>query len=354
MATSIGTSGAFNDLQLVLRDHRAYVPKTIDEMVNFSKTFSGLESQILEKQKQALREKLRMRKAQSDELEANLESKLLSRRGVLLEEKKKLEDRLASPSNSRWILSPLFDQIDRQYDKNRLKHLSTHFEEELHKPFRSDKQKLTQLIKGLDQSTQDIDSVARHRVMNELGPYERTKQVLQNYNPHIAGMIGESRAVTTLSTLPDSFTVLNDVRIVFNPGYRRKSHKDYIVSVQIDHMIIGPPGIFVVETKHWSQKSIESLNLRSPVEQLKRSGYAIYRYTQDNLKSAFSDHWGNLKIPVRNILLMTNVPVDRDYEMMEVHHISTITKSLTKRPEKMSPQAVGKVVALFQKHVKQS
>ena len=54
----------------------------------------------------------------------------------------------------------------------------------------------------------------------------------------------------------------------------RENHK--IFSVQIDHLLICQSGVFLLETKNWSKRSIKNLDLRSPVEQILRTSYALF------------------------------------------------------------------------------
>src|SRR4051812_12067895 len=55
------------------------------------------------------------------------------------------------------------------------------------------------------------------------------------------GAVGEARTAATLKNLPREWTTLHDVRW---PGRR---------SANIDHIVIGPAGIFVVDSKKWSR-----------------------------------------------------------------------------------------------------
>ena len=56
------------------------------------------------------------------------------------------------------------------------------------------------------------------------------------------GMQGEERVVSELSSLRDEFLVLNDVMLRGGMG-------------NIDHIVVGPTGVFVVETKNFSGSS---------------------------------------------------------------------------------------------------
>ena len=54
------------------------------------------------------------------------------------------------------------------------------------------------------------------------------------------GRYGEKRVATILNSLPDEYTIFNDVYIEENGK-----------STQIDHVVFSPYGIFVIETKHY-------------------------------------------------------------------------------------------------------
>jgi hypothetical protein len=60
-------------------------------------------------------------------------------------------------------------------------------------------------------------------------------------HPQVKGMIGERKARKQLSRLPsENYRVLNDVVVKTKTG-----------SSQIDHVVISPYGIFVIETKNY-------------------------------------------------------------------------------------------------------
>lgn len=69
--------------------------------------------------------------------------------------------------------------------------------------------------------------------------------------------------------------------------------------------MISRAGIFIIETKNWSQTSLNSINLRSPVEQIERSNFALNIYISENL-SFNEHHWGEQRIPIRNLIVLIN------------------------------------------------
>ena len=73
---------------------------------------------------------------------------------------------------------------------------------------------------------------------------ERLEKEHKEFKEHLAqikGKFGEQLVESILNTLGDEYLVLNDLLI------RTSSNK----TSQIDHMIISPYGIFVIETKYY-------------------------------------------------------------------------------------------------------
>ena len=141
-----------------------------------------------------------------------------------------------------------------------------------------------------------------------------------------AGLKGEVEAESELKKLSDSFHVINDFRYEFNKALHRKNEGDWIKSIQCDHVVIGPTGVFAIETKNWSKDSIQNLDLFSPVEQLQRHGYALFVLLNKAVSSArfFTDHFGTQQIPVRNVLLMTNAKPSKDYQHVRICTLSNL------------------------------
>jgi hypothetical protein len=85
---------------------------------------------------------------------------------------------------------------------------------------------------------------------------------------------------------------------------------------------VAPSGIFLIETKNWSEKSLENLSLLSPVRQIKRSSYALYRLLNNEMSNdrigLDSHHWGDKKIPVKNLIVLTNRRPSEEFQFVKI------------------------------------
>ncbi len=85
------------------------------------------------------------------------------------------------------------------------------------------------------------------------------------------GAIGEENVINTLKLLPDTYYVLNEIRIKLTKSVFWKKFFEYVKSAQIDHVVIGETGIFLIETKNWKEMRLSSIH-NSPHKQIDRAG----------------------------------------------------------------------------------
>jgi len=155
-----------------------------------------------------------------------------------------------------------------------------------------------------------------------------TKEVVDGLYALIAGAIGESSVVKALQQLSDDFYLFNDFSLNFDPPIYNRNEDDRIFSIQIDHLLVCQSGVFLLETKNWSRGSIENLDLRSPVKQILRNSYALFVLL--NSGSKFNDiklechHWGSKKIPIRNVIVMTNAKPKEEFKHVKVLSLSEL------------------------------
>src|SRR5690606_11666424 len=138
--------------------------------------------------------------------------------------------------------------------------------------------------------------------------FEHIKSVAAGLYPLIAGAIGENKVTKELEKLSDNHVLINDFSLTFEKPIFTKRENDRIFSIQIDHLLVSQAGIFVIEAKNWSKASIARFDLRSPVQQIRRTNFALYTIL-NGIRAGAGDileqhHWGNREIPIRNVVAM--------------------------------------------------
>ncbi|SIS86132.1 Nuclease-related domain-containing protein [Zobellia uliginosa] len=148
-------------------------------------------------------------------------------------------------------------------------------------------------------------SLIEKRAKPKTEKLEYTLSVIENSRNLISGAIGENLVVKEIKKLSDDYVLINDFNLNFSRPIFYKKHNQRIYSIQIDHLLISKAGIFIIETKNWSKSSVESMSLRSPIEQIERANFALYIYISENI-TLNGHHWGEQQIPIRNLIVMIN------------------------------------------------
>ena len=183
----------------------------------------------------------------------------------------------------------------KQFLKNKPEHISS-FIKELSKKIENDEL----FIKKYETEKQQL---IEKRAKPKTEKIEYTRNVLENSKNLISGAIGENLVVKEIMKLSDDYVLINDFNLSFSRPIFYRKHNQRIYSIQIDHLLISKAGIFIIETKNWSKSSVNSISLRSPIEQIERSNFALYIYISENI-TLNGHHWGEQKIPIRNIIVM--------------------------------------------------
>jgi len=155
------------------------------------------------------------------------------------------------------------------------------------------------------------------RAQFETKQLEYTRNVLEDSINLISGAIGENLVVKEIMKLSDEYTLINDFNLSFSPPIFNPKLNHRIYTVQIDHVLISRAGIFIIETKNWSKTSVNAISMRSPVEQIKRSNFALYVYITNNI-TLDDHHWGEQKIPIRNLIVMINNKPKAEFKYVNI------------------------------------
>lgn len=156
--------------------------------------------------------------------------------------------------------------------------------------------------------------------LESLKELEKKKAIIDEVNSSIYGAIGEQKVVKELERLSDEYILINDFNLSFSPPIYNRVENDHIKSIQVDHLLIAPAGVFLIETKNWSEQSLNNLSLRSPVAQLKRTSFALFAVLNNN-KGEFAlnqHHWGKKKIALKNLLVLINQKPQEDFQYVKV------------------------------------
>jgi hypothetical protein len=179
-------------------------------------------------------------------------------------------------------------------------------------------------------------------IQQECYNIERSYEFLKTNESFLIGAHGEEEVISQLSFLPDEYHVLNDVNLRFDRAVHWRKNNEYIKTCQIDHIVAGPTGIFLLETKNWKSSDIE-IKSDKLIHQVQRAGIALWYYTKDYY------HGKNEQPKFRSVVISLNgTTAGRKLNQ----YIDVITpyqacKYIANRETILSEEAVKKIVKIL-------
>jgi hypothetical protein len=223
----------------------------------------------------------------------------------------------------RFRTRAVYKDIDRRkkYLEENFSIIVKEYDDELKSIIQKDKKKKQNILNDID-----VEIIRRSR--KEIEKIESLKNTIDGFYPLVSGAIGENKVVNEIKKLSDDYFLINDFQLEFNKPIYNPKEDEHIYSVQIDHLLISPSGIFIIETKNWSKKSVESIDLRSPVKQILRSSFVLYikinEAIQNKKLKVSRHHWGEKKIPIRNLIVMINNKPQVDFQFVKIKRLDEL------------------------------
>lgn len=154
---------------------------------------------------------------------------------------------------------------------------------------------------------------------------EKAERLLRHAEMYERGALGEELTAAALTDLPPEWTVLHDVRW---PGRR---------FANIDHIVIGPAGIFIVDSKNWSGRVLVA---DSTLRQNGRSRETTVATCADSALavSELVPSLAGVVVPV--LCFVRDEPVSGWARDVMVCSTSNLLQMLLTRPERLLPDQV--------------
>ncbi|MHA1492271.1 MAG: nuclease-related domain-containing protein [Promethearchaeota archaeon] len=176
-------------------------------------------------------------------------------------------------------------------------------------------------------------------INRRLKPYHEAYKVLANNQEAFAGAMGEEAVISVLSKLNDSYYVFNDITLALPQTIFWKKHQEYIRSAQIDHLVIGPSGIFIIETKNWKPGTLKQTKFL-PHFQVARAGFIFSQLTKRKFGS----------LPVYNTVVTLATLPQVKYPGVDQITIRQLTPHVLRRTKKLDTKKIEKIASWLIKY----
>ena len=303
---------------------------SIREIEDFKRNYESIKVEILAQAQISIQKEIAQKSTELEKLELELKAAVRNEEEEVKSAIHRLDvtiTELTERLNKQRFLRRLFLTISRWQQNSKLHELRNNSDRIIFKRTSLIRRKVKNLHSHVDFLNTNTEKIISERCENDLSELNRTKQAISDLRTIIAGAKGEYAVEQELKKLPDNFYVINDYRLNFTRPIINKKNGDKIFSIQIDHLVISPAGIFLLETKNWSNRSIRSLNLRSPIDQIQRSSYALFVFINNNI-SINSHHWGSKQISLKSVLVMVGANTNQKFQFVKIKELKELNRYL--------------------------
>ena len=324
MCRTYNMIGSLTTLKSHLEANNIHDFKSLKEVIDFQSSYPTFRQQLISNHEKLIEQEKNILNTDLQQLDMTIETQKQQAEQRLIIEIDKLKQQLNFLTNggSTNLVQKLTKEFRQWNYKRQLRHKEHNFDLEVTKSIN----KLVDIRQVKNKRYQFISSqfnmAVEKSAQTALSEIERTKSVIDKLSSFIYGALGEQKVVKTLEALSDEYFLINDFAVSFSPAIYNRQENDYIKSIQIDHLLVAPSGIFLIETKNWSEKSLENLSLRSPVKQIKRTSFVLFKLLNNEMSNFHlrldNHHWGDKKISIKNLIVLTNTKPKEEFQYVKI------------------------------------
>ena len=336
-------SGALTDLFNKLNDMSIHEFKSLEEIFEYKRNYKIKIDEIKQNKKDEINEDIKLLNVENENLLSEY-NKCKDHNILIISEKiEKYNNIINNVKNN------LFYIIKKHYSKRKLIKIELKYNDIIEKPLVNYLNKINENRNKIDYLSNYQDEEIEKRAKLAIKKIENTVSKLNSLSPLIFGSVGETKAIKLFQEFPNKYYIINDFRETFRPPLYNRNENDYIYSVQLDHIVIGPTGVYLIETKYWNKKSIESKDLFSPVKQIRRGSFALFVLLNDYIRgtSLFSSNWGTKKLSIFSIILMMNTSINEQLQYVKILTEYDLIDYITKRPNILNDEQIKYLVKIL-------
>ncbi len=322
--------GCLTTVKSHLKRHNINDFNSLNEVLNFQKNFSILRQQIISNHEQLIEQEKTTLIADISQLDNSIKADRTYYENYFLNEIEDIKQKLNSLSTSGNLnfIHRIVNYVKQRSYKRKIKDLEIHLDTKVNYSVRELVQQYQDKTNRYHYITSNFKDAVYESCLNQVTELENKQRAIDEVKNSIYGALGEHKVVKELENLSDENILINDFALTFHPAIYNRQENDHIKSIQIDHLLVTPSGIFLIETKNWSEKSLSSLDLRSPVQQVKRTNFALFKLLTGDIANdrvkLNQHHWGDRKIPIKNLIVLTNSKPNEEFQYVKVLTVSEL------------------------------
>lgn len=330
MCKVYNTIGSLTHIKSRLAQNGIHDFHSINELLAFQRNYATVREDVIAKQRALVTEERNnlntVVSAAERELEAETKALQQKCQGDITRLQEEY-DRLANADKT--IIQEFTYSFRATFNLLRIYYIRLTTNKKISRALRPRVEQLAQTRERLYFLTNHFDSAVNEKTWRTLRELDLRQKVIAEVKSYIYGAIGENKVVEELKQLPDDYILINDFSYTFHKPLYFKQQDTRIRSIQIDHILISPAGVFLIETKNWSKESLQNLNLRSPVEQILRTSFALYILLHRTPGFKLRHHWGERKIAIKNLIVLINHKPREEFQHVKVLTLNELVRHVT-------------------------
>ena len=250
--------GSLTTIKTKLHNHSINDIHSTNELISFQKNYLDVRQQIIsncslliEQEKKDLNNEIVLLSDFIETCRSEYTKDLLSE----LEQLKQKLDKLSSTRSN--FFERITAYIQKNSIQNRIRAIETNFDSQIAKMLQSHTNLFTKKKRRIEYIDHNFEKTLQESTYSQLRELERKKAIVDELITSVYGAIGEQKVSKELEHLSDDNILINDFSCSFHPPIYNKQEDDYIKSVQIDHILVAPAGVFLspyIHTPHHCPK----------------------------------------------------------------------------------------------------
>lgn len=340
-----GQSGALKDLLKKIHDPKI---QTLEHVLHFRKKYAAARQKKMNDSIEQVKLQIQEMMAGMNRLTLERDGAIKSRSEELNQTISRLEGELKAPYRQGNLFAGVYYRIKRWAQEQKSKYFKNNFQEILRGAAKSFDGRIASLDSKIKKTENNVQLLAKENISGELRRLDEINSTILSEKHLVSGAIGETNVINELKKLPSAYHIINDFNVAFSRPIFNRAENDRIYSAQVDHLVVGPTGVFIVETKCWSNESISNEMLFSPVKQVKRAGFALFVLINDAIKSRqimkLVKHWGERKVSPKQIVVSVNNAPHAEFQYVKVLGIEKLNSYITCGKQEFTTEEVQDIV----------
>jgi len=160
--------------------------------------------------------------------------------------------------------------------KKRIKIIDKTLEKKLEQTFKNEINEIKKIKKDYSLIEKNLEKAVKKKI----NKVYKAQKIIQKNQQLFDKAIREAAVIKELRKLPETYYILNEVKLSFYRSIRWKKYGEYVKSCKIDHVVVGPTGIFLIEPTNQSPQNMRTAKSPSH-KQIQRSGYIFFIQMMD-------------------------------------------------------------------------